>query len=238
MAVEATIAEQTWTAALGAVTEEIADCFERREPRALVREMTEAMLMELDTRNCWTLAEALGHRGPHRLQHFLSRAVVDHDRARDRITAWTAAELADPDAVLVVDETGDEKSSTDCVGAARQKSRSVGRYRTVPGRRPPHLRKPARARPDQPVPVPRRRVGRRRGTAPAHPCPRRRPVRHQTPDRRRPAHPRPRPGHTGTVAGRRRGLRRQGTAAQRPRTRLRLRPGRPYRSPWTPPSAA
>lgn len=122
VAAEATIAEQAWTAALGAVTEEIADCFERREPRALVREMTEAMLMELDTRNCWTLAEALGHRGPHRLQHFLSRAVVDHDRARDRITAWTAAELADPDAVLIVDETGDEKSSTDCVGAARQYS--------------------------------------------------------------------------------------------------------------------
>ncbi|MET7845940.1 IS701 family transposase [Streptomyces sp. NPDC005356] len=122
VAAEATIAEQAWTAALGAVTEEIADCFERREPRALLREMTEAMLMELDTRNCWTLAEALGHRGPHRLQHFLSRAVVDHDRARDRITAWTAGELADPDAVLIVDETGDEKSSTDCVGAARQYS--------------------------------------------------------------------------------------------------------------------
>jgi len=61
VAVEATIAEREWTAALGAVTEEIADCFERREPRAVVREMTEAMLMELDTRNCWTLAEALGH---------------------------------------------------------------------------------------------------------------------------------------------------------------------------------
>ncbi|MGJ5803038.1 transposase [Streptomyces europaeiscabiei] len=56
------------------------------------------------------------------MQHFLSRAVVDHDRARDRITAWTATELADPDAVLIVDETGDEKSSTDCVGAARRYS--------------------------------------------------------------------------------------------------------------------
>jgi SRSO17 transposase len=113
VAAEATIAEQTWTAALGAVTEEIADCFERREPRAVVREVTEAMLMELDTRNCWTLAEALGHRGPHRLQHLLSRAAVDHDLARDRIAAWAAGELADPDAVLIVDETGDEKSSAD-----------------------------------------------------------------------------------------------------------------------------
>lgn len=126
MAAEATIAERVWTAALGAVTGEIADCFERREPRMLAQEMTEAMLMELDTRNCWTLAEALGHGGPHRLQHFLSRAVIDHDLARDRIAAWTAAELADPEAVLIVDETGDEKSSTDCVGAARQYSGSLG----------------------------------------------------------------------------------------------------------------
>ncbi|MGI5133601.1 IS701 family transposase [Streptomyces sp. CA-106110] len=126
VAVEATIAEQAWMTALGAVTEEIADCFGRREPRALAREMCEAMLMELDTRICWTLAEALGHGGPHRLQHFLSRASVDHDLARDRIAAWTAGELAYPDAVLIVDETGDEKSSTDCVGAAHQYSGALG----------------------------------------------------------------------------------------------------------------
>jgi SRSO17 transposase len=126
VAAEATIAEQAWMTALGAVTEEIADCFGRREPRALAREMCEAMLMELDTRNCWTLAEALGHGGPHRLQHFLSRASVDHDLARDRIAAWTAGELADPEAVLIVDETGDEKSSTDCVGAAHQYSGALG----------------------------------------------------------------------------------------------------------------
>ena len=39
---------------------------------------------------------------------------------------WTAGELADDQAVLVVDETGDEKSSTDCVGAARQYSGALG----------------------------------------------------------------------------------------------------------------
>ncbi|MFQ6852599.1 transposase [Streptomyces sp. 35M1] len=73
--------------------------------------------MELDTRNCWTLAEALGHCGPHRLQHFLARARIDHDPARDGLAAWITSELADDQAVLVVDETGDEKSSGDAVGA-------------------------------------------------------------------------------------------------------------------------
>ncbi|MFF4305359.1 transposase [Streptomyces sp. NPDC001601] len=88
--------------------------------------MCEAMLMELDTRNCWTLAEALGHSGPHRLQHFLARARDEHDLARDRLAAWIASELADDQAVLVVDETGDEKSSTDAVGAAHQYSGTLG----------------------------------------------------------------------------------------------------------------
>ncbi|MEV7978427.1 hypothetical protein [Streptomyces sp. NPDC086519] len=60
VAVEATIAGQEWTAALGAVMAEVADCFPRREPRLLAREMPQGLLMELDTRNCWTLAEALG----------------------------------------------------------------------------------------------------------------------------------------------------------------------------------
>ena len=56
------IVEQAWTGALGAVTEEIEDCFERREPRALVREMTEAMLMERDKRDCWTSLKPLPPR--------------------------------------------------------------------------------------------------------------------------------------------------------------------------------
>ncbi|MEU1275950.1 hypothetical protein [Streptomyces sp. NPDC005799] len=69
-----------------------ASCLTRREFRLLAREMCEAMLMELDTRNCWTPAEALGHSGPHRLQHFLARARVDHDLARGRLAAWIAGE--------------------------------------------------------------------------------------------------------------------------------------------------
>ncbi|MCX4648139.1 hypothetical protein OG456_38210 [Streptomyces sp. NBC_01446] len=43
-------------------------------------------MLEVDTRNCWTLAQALGHPGPHRLQHLLSRARFDHEEARKEIT--------------------------------------------------------------------------------------------------------------------------------------------------------
>ncbi|MGQ4403409.1 transposase, partial [Streptomyces hayashii] len=60
------------------------------------------------------------------LQHFLSRGAWNYDLARDRLAAWVTAELADNEAVLIVDETGDEKSSTDCVGASHQYSGALG----------------------------------------------------------------------------------------------------------------
>jgi SRSO17 transposase len=68
--------------------------------------------MELEDHNCWTIAEAVGHCGPHRLQHLLSRAVWDEQRVLDIASAWAAGHLDDSDAVLIVDETADEKSST------------------------------------------------------------------------------------------------------------------------------
>jgi hypothetical protein len=52
--------------------------------------MLGGLLMELDDHNCWTIAEAAGHRGPRRLQHLLSRAVWD-DRQ-----AWTSPRRGRP----------------------------------------------------------------------------------------------------------------------------------------------
>ena len=88
--------------------------------------MLHGLLMELDDRNCWTIAEAAGHRGPHRLQHLLSRAVWDDQQVLDIASAWAVSHLDDGDAVLIVDETADEKSSAECAGAARQYSGTVG----------------------------------------------------------------------------------------------------------------
>jgi SRSO17 transposase len=54
-----------------------------------------------------------GHRGPHRLQHLLSRAVWDDQRVLDIASAWAAGHLDDGEVVLIVDETADAKSSPD-----------------------------------------------------------------------------------------------------------------------------
>nr|WP_276314976.1 transposase [Streptomyces sp. WAC 06738] len=105
----------------------IAGCFRRWEPRRVAGEFAAGLLMELEDKNCWTLAEAVGHSGPHRLQNLLSRAVWDEQRVLSETSAWAIEHLDDGDAVLIVDETGDRKSSTDCVGAARQYSGTLGK---------------------------------------------------------------------------------------------------------------
>jgi hypothetical protein len=46
----------------------VAGCFPRRETRQSCGTMVRGLLMELEDHNCWTIAEAAGHRGPHRLQ--------------------------------------------------------------------------------------------------------------------------------------------------------------------------
>ena len=104
----------------------VAGCFPRRETRQSCRQMVAGLLMELEDHNCWTIAEAVGHRGPHRLQHLLSRAVWDERQALDAASAWAVSHLDDGNAVLIVDETADEKSSADAAGAARQYSGTLG----------------------------------------------------------------------------------------------------------------
>jgi SRSO17 transposase len=107
-----------------------ASCFARRETRLTCRDMVHAMLTELDDHNCWTMAEAAGHPGPHRMQHLLSRARVDDRELSQAAADWAAGQLCagqDPDdVVLIVDETGDAKTSGDCAGAARQYSGTLG----------------------------------------------------------------------------------------------------------------
>jgi SRSO17 transposase len=107
-----------------------ASCFARRETRLTCRDMVHAMLAELDDHNCWTMAEAAGHPGPHRMQHLLSRARVDDRELSQAAAGWAAGQLCagqDPDdVVLIVDETGDAKTSGDCAGAARQYSGTLG----------------------------------------------------------------------------------------------------------------
>jgi hypothetical protein len=61
--VEATTAQAAWDRMFRAATDAIADCCARRERRATAAETLTGSLTEMDTRNCWTLAQTLGGRG-------------------------------------------------------------------------------------------------------------------------------------------------------------------------------
>jgi SRSO17 transposase len=54
------------------------------------------------------------------MQHLLNRAVWDTDDVRDDLREYVITGLGDPDAVLVVDETGDVKRGVCTVGVQRQ----------------------------------------------------------------------------------------------------------------------
>jgi SRSO17 transposase len=126
-AVAVTVADDDARAALLAdLLGRVAGCFPRRETRQTCAGMVNGLLMELEDQNCWTIAEAIGHRDPCRLHHFLSRAAWDEELVLDIAAGWAAGRLDDGDGILIIDETGDAKSSTDAVGAARQYSGSTG----------------------------------------------------------------------------------------------------------------
>ena len=105
-------------------------CSARRETRLTCRDMVNGMLTELDDHNCWTMAEAAGHPGPHKMQHLLSRARIDDRQLADAAADWACSHLCagqnPADVVLIVDQTADEKTSADCAGAARQYSGTIG----------------------------------------------------------------------------------------------------------------
>ena len=78
-------------------------------------------------KNGWQLAEHLGERTPDGVQRLLNGADWDAEAVRDDLRAYVVEQLADPEAVLVVDETGFLKKGTHSVGVKRQSSGTAGR---------------------------------------------------------------------------------------------------------------
>jgi SRSO17 transposase len=85
------------------------------------------LLAGLPRVSCWTIAEHAGEVSPDGMQNLLSRAAWDADAVRDDLRDYVVDQLGDPDAVLVVDETGDLKKGTHTVGVQRQYTGTAGR---------------------------------------------------------------------------------------------------------------
>jgi SRSO17 transposase len=116
-----------WQRGFSAVLDRIESRFARYEPLRHAAGLMLGMLSGLDRKNCWTIAERRGEASPDGLQHLLARAKWDAEEVRDDLRGYVLDAFADPDAVLIVDETGDVKKGDQSVGVQRQYTGTAGR---------------------------------------------------------------------------------------------------------------
>jgi SRSO17 transposase len=154
--------------------------FRRVETRRRARAFTLGLLAGLPRKNCWTIAEHCGDATLDGMQHLLARAKWDADGVRDDVRGYVTEHLGHPEAVLVVDETGDVKKGAATAGVQRQYTGTAGRiensqvavylgYAAPGGRqRPVAVLAGRRSHPPRDGRLPRSPRPRRRGSG--HPC--------------------------------------------------------------------
>ena len=118
---------QGWAADLEALCERIAPRFHRVEVRRRTVAFLRGLLAGVERKNSWQLAEQAGAATPDGMQRLLNHARWDADEVRDDLRGYVVEHLGDPDAVLVVDETGFLKKGTKSAGVQRQYSGTAGR---------------------------------------------------------------------------------------------------------------
>ena len=106
----------------------LAGCFARVEPRRQARRYVCGLISDLPRKNCWALAEQAGDATPDRMQRLLERAAWDAFGAMRQVRVFAARHLGDlADAVLVIDESGQEKTGEHTAGVKRQYLGCAGR---------------------------------------------------------------------------------------------------------------
>ncbi len=101
--------------------------FARREPRLQAGKYVEGLLGDTPRKNGWSLAQRAGDRTPDKMQRLLSHAVWDEHEAMGIVRDFVVEHLAGPDAVAVLDETGQEKKGQCTAGVVRQYVGCAGR---------------------------------------------------------------------------------------------------------------
>src|SRR5258708_30239999 len=116
-----------WAGELAALHRRIAPHFERAEPRRRALAYLKGLLIQTERKNGWQLAEEAGERTPDGMQRLLNASRWDADAVRDDLVTYVRDQLADPAAIVVIDETGFLKKGTKSAGVQRQYSGTAGR---------------------------------------------------------------------------------------------------------------
>ncbi|WP_399422156.1 transposase [Streptomyces sp. WAC05292] len=104
----------------------VAGRFARVEPRATAREFGVGLLSDVEQKNCWSLASAVGTGVPTLCNGSCARPAGTPTRSATSLRGLGMAPLGDPDGALIVDETGLLKKGEHSAGVQRQYSGSVG----------------------------------------------------------------------------------------------------------------
>lgn len=102
------------------------DCFKRKEGRFLLYIFVQGLLSDVQRKNCEAIALRFGCP-PRTLQRFLESVKWHEERLRDRCQRIIATEHAHPDAVGLIDESGNTKSGPETVGVDRQYNGNRGK---------------------------------------------------------------------------------------------------------------
>jgi SRSO17 transposase len=116
-----------WAEAFGTLVERIGTHFTRAEARERCKSYLRGLLSSVERKNGWQLAEYAGDSNPYGIQHLLGRARWNADAIRDDLQQVVLENLAHPEGIVVVDETGFLKKGSQSAGVQRQYSGTAGR---------------------------------------------------------------------------------------------------------------
>jgi SRSO17 transposase len=118
---------ELWASSLRDVKARIRPLFTQSRVAASSGLFLDGLLGDERRKTGWMRAEAAGDPGPWRQQALLGRGRWSADALRDVVRDYAMETLADPDAVLVLDETGFLKQGRASCGVARQYTGSAGK---------------------------------------------------------------------------------------------------------------
>jgi SRSO17 transposase len=123
--IEATL--ELWASSLRDVKTRMRPLFTQDRVAVSAEQFLDGLLGDERRKTGWMRAEAAGDPGPWRQQAILGRGQWDADALRDIVRDYALEALADPEAVLVIDETGFLKQGKASCGVARQYTGSAGK---------------------------------------------------------------------------------------------------------------
>jgi SRSO17 transposase len=125
LSIESTL--ELWASSLRDVKARMRPLFMQDRVAVSAGSFLDGLLSDERRKTGWMRAEAAGDSGPWRQQAILGRGNWDAEALRDIVRDYALETLAEPDAVLVIDETGFLKQGHASCGVARQYTGTAGK---------------------------------------------------------------------------------------------------------------